>query len=103
MTPLEQAFTHELLRRLAAAAALGAAQPRLEADVRKFGGPACARRLLDRGRTSDGFAALADAGRLDLSLEALAAEGKYGALFTDDQVNACFAALCAAGYYAFGA
>ena len=103
MTALEQAFTGELLRRMAAAQALGIPQPRLEAAVRKFGGAACARRMLDRGQASDGFEALAAAGRLDLSLEALAAEGKYGALFTDGQVNACFAALCAAGYYAFGA
>lgn len=74
-------------------------QKRLWADVERFGGAACARELMRKGRQSDGFDALCAAGRLDLSLEALVTAGKFGSLFTDEEVNVCFAALCAAGYY----
>jgi hypothetical protein len=97
---LERAFTDELLKKIAEAAPV-CRQERLRADVEKYGGPACARELLRRDRRSEGFGALADAGKLALSLEALAAEGKYGELFADEEVNRCFAALCAEGYYRF--
>lgn len=97
---LERAFTEELLKNIGAAAPV-CRQERLRADVEKYGGASCAHELLRRNRRSEGFGALADAGKLALSLEALAAEGKYGELFTDDEVNECFAALCAEGYYRF--
>ena len=99
MSPLETAFDEALKKSLDAAEACGVLQKRLRADAERFGAAACARTLLRRGRRSEGFDALADTGRLDLSLEALVVSGKYGALFTDEEVNACFAALCAAGYY----
>jgi len=97
---LECSFTEELLQKLDAAALI-CRQERLRANIGKYGGVSCVKELLRRGRRSDGFDALAAAGRLELSAEALAAEGKYGALFTDEEVNACFAALCDAGYYRF--
>ena len=100
MSPLEAAFDEALKKNLDVAERdCGVAQKRLRADVERFGGASCARELLRKGRSSDGFDALAAAGRLDLSLEALVTAGKFGALFTDDEVNACFSALCAAGYY----
>ena len=100
MKALEAAFDEALQAALdQAEAACGAAQKRLRADMARFGGVSCAKELLRKGRQSEGFTALADAGRLDLSLEALVTAGRFGSLFTDEEVNACFAALCAAGYY----
>lgn len=96
---LEQAFTEALRTAIEDAEALGVPQKRLRADMERFGGPACARELLKKGRLSDGFDALAAKGRLDLSLEALVTAGKFGTLFTDDEVNACFTALCDNNFY----
>ena len=44
-----------------------------------------ARYLLDHNRCSDGFDALAAKGQLGLSLEALATDRRFTALFTDEQ------------------
>ena len=100
MSALETAFDAALRKVMEQAETeCGVAQKRLRADVERFGGASCARELLRKGRQSDGFEALAAAGRLDLSLEALVTAERFGALFTDDEVNACFSALCAAGYY----
>ena len=53
---------------------------------------------LSGNRDSDGFAQLQKSGRLDLSLEALAVQKAYTALFTDDQVNNALMRLLDAGY-----
>ena len=58
-----------------------------------------AQRSLSGSRLSDGFNALQRCGHLELSLEALMTKGKYGALFTDEQVNWCLEVLLEAGYY----
>ena len=52
-----------------------------------------------RGQVSDGFDRLAGLGKLALSAEALAVSAKFNACFTDDEVNHCFAQLCAANYF----
>ena len=57
-----------------------------------------AMRNLSGNRDSDGFAQLQKSGRLDLSLEALAVQKAYTALFTDDQVNNALMRLLDAGY-----
>ena len=46
-----------------------------------------ARYCLDSHRVSDGFEVLADKGRLDLTLEALAVDKRFTALFTDNQAE----------------
>ena len=100
MSQLEQAFQADLIASIdRAERECGIRQKRLRADVEKFGAVSSARELFRKRRMSEGFAGLAQAGRLELSLEALAAAGKYGALFTDDEVNACFTALCDSGFY----
>lgn len=100
MTQSEQEFTTDLRKNMdAAQRECAVEQKRLAADAHQYGGVGCAKELIRRGRLSDGFAALAQAGRLDLSLEALVVTAKYGALFTDDEVNTCFNVLCDAGYY----
>ena len=59
---------------------------------------ALAQRQLGAHRDSDGFAALAQKGRLDLSLEALAIQKAYTALFTDEEANTALMRLLEAGY-----
>ena len=58
-----------------------------------------ARRCLSGNRDSEGFAQLQKSGRLDLSLEALAIQKAYTALFTDEQVNNALMRLLDAGYH----
>ena len=55
-------------------------------------------RALCGNRTSDGFAALADKGRLDLSLEALVVDKRFTALFSDEEANNALIRLLDAGY-----
>lgn len=57
-----------------------------------------AHRLLSGSRTSDGFAQLADLGKLELSLEALAVDKRFTALFTDEEANTALIRLLDAGY-----
>ena len=57
-----------------------------------------AQRILDGHRPSDGFDQLAQKGRLDLTLEALAVKKPYTALFTDEQANTALTRLLEAGY-----
>lgn len=58
-----------------------------------------ARRYLSGSRRSDGFDALADRGRLDLSLEALAVDKRFTALFTDEEANTALTRLLEGGFY----
>ena len=57
-----------------------------------------ARRILSSHRESDGFFALADKGRLDLSLEALAVDKRFTGLFSDEEANNALTRLLSAGY-----
>lgn len=56
------------------------------------------RRCLSGHRESDGFFQLADKGRLDLSLEALAVKKQFTALFSDQEANNALTRLLDAGY-----
>ena len=57
-----------------------------------------AHRWLSGHRESDGFAILADKGRLDLTLEALAVDKRFTQLFTDEEANNALMRLLDAGY-----
>ena len=57
-----------------------------------------AHRCLSGHRESDGFSQLAAKGRLDLSLEALAVDKRFTALFTDEEANNALMRLMDAGY-----
>lgn len=59
---------------------------------------AAAHRCLSGHRVSDGFDALADKNRLELSLEALAIKGCFGPLFSDEEANNALSRLLEAGY-----
>ena len=58
-----------------------------------------AHRWLSGHRESDGFGILADKKHLELSLEALAVDKRFTALFTDEEANTALQRLLAAGYY----
>ena len=57
-----------------------------------------AHRCLSGNRESDGFHFLAQKGRLDLSLEALAVKKQFTALFNDEEANNALMRLLDAGY-----
>ena len=57
-----------------------------------------AHRCLSGHRESDGFALLAQKGRLDLSLEALAVKKPFTGLFSDEEANNALMRLLDAGY-----
>ena len=76
----QDAFTQALLRAMdAAEQEAGVRQPRLRRAVEQYGGISAVQELCRRGQVSDGFDRLA--------------------CFTDDEVNHCFAQLCAANYF----
>ena len=57
-----------------------------------------AKRTLSGTRLSDGFNELAAKGQLKLSLEALAIDKRFTALFTDEEANEALTRLLEAGY-----
>ena len=57
-----------------------------------------AHRALSGNRVSDGFYLLADKHRLDLSLEALAIDKRFTALFSDEEANNALTRLLSNGY-----
>lgn len=57
-----------------------------------------AKRILSGTRLSDGFHELKARGQLKLSLEALAIDKRFTALFTDEEANEALMRLLEAGY-----
>ena len=55
-------------------------------------------RILSGHRESDGFFQLADKGKLELSLEALAVKKQFTALFSDEEANNALMRLLDNGY-----
>ena len=100
MTKLETDFTTELLDQLKKAETVtGVAEVRLAESAGKNGGVRAVKELLRRGQTTRQFQPLAERRRLDLSPEHLVTKGKYGALFTDEEVDQCLARLLEAGAF----
>lgn len=60
---------------------------------------ATAHRCLQGHRESEGFRILADKHHLELSLEALVLDKRFGALFSDLEANTALSRLLNAGYY----
>ena len=58
-----------------------------------------AHHYLSGHRESDGFQALADKKHLGLSLEALAVNKQFTALFSDEEANTALSRLLEAGFY----
>lgn len=57
-----------------------------------------AHRVLSGHRESDGFFRLAELGKLELSLEALAVKKQFTCLFSDEEANNALERLLSAGY-----
>lgn len=83
---------------LAALAAARVQAEKLGVRIRPINDMTAARRCLSGHRESDGFYQLADLGRLDLSLEALAVKKQFTSLFTDEEANTALERLLSAGY-----
>ncbi len=83
---------------LAACAEARAKAESLGVRIRPVADLTQARRVLSGHRESDGFALLAQKGRLDLSLEALAVKKQFTSLFTDEEANNALMRLLEAGY-----
>ena len=58
-----------------------------------------AHRALSGSCLSDGFNALKEKRRLDLTLEALAVDKRFTTLFSDEEANEALTRLLEAGYY----
>lgn len=100
MVKQETSFTLALIENLKKAAALtGVEEPRLLAQAEKDGGVKAVKNMLSRGQVHRQFDPLKKLGRLDLSPEALVIQGKYSALFTDEEANICLSALLEAGMF----
>lgn len=84
---------------LAAVAAARTQAEKLGIRIRPVTDMAAAHRCLSGHRESDGFYALADRKRLDLSLEALAVKKDFTALFNDLEANTALQRLLSAGYH----
>ncbi len=75
----------------------GVSQKRLAKNIETYGAVPALKEYFRKEQVSDGFDALCRIGHAELTTEAVAV--KYHALFTDEEVNFCFAELCAVGYY----
>ena len=77
----------------------GCKMTRFLQTIERFGIVRTAQEIFRKGRTSDCFNKLAEAGHLELTMEATIVKGEYAELFTDEQVNYCYELLCEKGYY----
>ena len=99
MDKLETAFTIEIMNALAKAKELGCATTRMEQQIAKYGPASTMKQLANKGQVSDIFDDLAAKKQLELSPEAIAIQGKFGALFNDEQADHFLAVLLEQGYW----
>jgi len=99
MKPEEHFQKQAIQQAQTAMLAHGCPTKRLIETLQTRGGVETAKDLAKRHRLSDGFDALRQCGHLELTLEALMIQGKFGALFTDEEVNWCLEVLMEAGYF----
>jgi len=100
MTNLEMDFTRNLLEQLSKAEeTTGIPETRLKSQTEQQGGVKAMKNYLRRGQTTRQFEKLKQMGRLELSPEYLVTKGKYGPLFTDQEVDLCLQVLLDAGAF----
>lgn len=100
MTPLEKKLQEELIKNCnIAQKEYGYNPTRFLQTLEKFGAVRTIQEIIRKGRTSDSFEKLQQAGRIELTMEATVVNKKYGELFTDEEVNSCYELLCEHGYY----
>ena len=100
MMALEKKLQQEVIKKCTVAEKeYGCKMTRFLQTIEKFGIVRTAQEIFRKGRTSDCFNKLAEAGHLELTMEAIIVKGEYAELFTDEQVNYCYELLCENGYY----
>lgn len=100
MTALEKKLQAEVLKNCELAEKqCGCQMTRFIQTIERFGIVKTAQEILRKRRTSDCFNKLAEAERLELTMEATIVKAEYAELFTDEQVNDCYELLCERGYY----
>lgn len=100
MIELEKKLQQEVIKNCELAEKeYGCKMTRFLQTIERFGIVRTAQEIFKKGRTSDCFNKLAEAGRLELTMEATIVKGEYSELFTDEQVNNCYELLCENGYY----
>ena len=97
MEQLEQQLASELMARCQKIeSTTGISMERLRRQTERFGGRQAVQSYL---RNPCDLSVLRQHGILADSIEALAVSEQFGALFSDDTVNACFSALCAVDFF----
>ena len=92
---MEQKFIEAWAKNREESAKLGVRmRPVADADALKT-----AHKYLSGSRESDGFQALGDLHRLELSLEDLEVSKRFTALFSEEEANTALSRLLEAGYY----
>lgn len=91
---MEEKFIAQWLKNRETAARMGVRLRPLDAGEAMK----AAHRCLSGHRESDGFSILADKKHLELTLEALAVDKRFTALFTDEEANTALVRLLNAGY-----
>ena len=100
MTTLEKQFTEALIKNCEEAQNASSYRGiRFMQTVQKFGGVKTAKEIIRKGRLSDEFEILVNAGLIKLTMEALVVDRRFAELFTDEEVNSCYEVLCEYGYY----
>ena len=99
MEALEKAMYQEMTKALAKAKALGCNTVRLEQQFEKYGPVSVMKQYAKKGQVSDIFDELAEKKQLELSPEAIAIQGKFGALFNDEQADHFLAVLLEKGFW----
>lgn len=98
-TVLEAAFAQALFKNMEQAESLGITDKRLQANCEKYGAVSAVKEVLRKKGQSDTFSQLAEQGKANLTVEAVVTDSKFGALFEDEEVNACFMSLCEVGFF----
>ena len=93
---MEEELQKQLLASCEALTQAGFPMERVRRQSEQFGAVRAVQNYL---RAPCDLALLKKAGVLAKSVEALVVRSEFGELFTDAEVNDCFAALCAEGYF----
>lgn len=86
----------DLLSRCDTLIAAGINLSRVRSQAEKFGPVRAVQNYL---RAPVDLEPVRQVGKLESSIEVMVVNPRYGDLFSDDEVNSCFAALLAVGYY----
>ena len=98
-TALEAAFTQALFKNMEQAESFGITDKRLRANCEKYGAVSAVKEVLRKIGKSDTFSQLAERHKANLTVEAVVTDSRFGALFEDEEVNACFMSLCETGFF----